>query len=311
MRQKTWLKTMLKGKKILVTGGTGFIGSNLIRRLIQEGAETFALVRETSNFWRLNDVLDRVHLHEGNLTDTEKIKQILGEINPDGIFHLGATTIMQGVIAEPGNVEEVNFKGTKNLLESWNPNCKFFINTGTFSDISGTDEYAKSKFEATRFCSDFGKSTEKPVVTLRLFAPYGPFIQRGRLIFAVLTDAMKGVDIKMSSLDITRDFIFVDDLIDLYFAAAEYAKENAGEVFDAGNGIAKTLKEVVENALIITLSKSKVIWGSLAKLSYDSGKTQADIAKTTSRLGWTPKTTLFLGMQKTYEWLRENLDLYK
>lgn len=302
---------MFKNKKILVTGGTGFIGSNLVRRLLDDDAEVYLLIRASSDFWRIRDVLEKIHIHEGDLADKKSVEKILKEINPNGVFHLGATTIMQGVIAESEKVMDVNLNGTKNLLEFMNPNCGFFINTGTFSDVSGTDEYAKSKLRATEFASDFGKNNGKPVVTLRLFAPYGPYIQRGRLIFAVLTDAMRGVDIKMSSSDITRDFIFVDDLVDLYFAAAKNAKENPGEVFDAGNGISTTLKEVADIALKITGSKSKIIWGSLATLSYDAKKVQADIEKTISRLDWHPKTTLYEGMQKTHDWLKENLGLYK
>jgi nucleoside-diphosphate-sugar epimerase len=301
---------MLKNKKILVTGGTGFIGANLVRRLVQEGADIYVIARESSNFWRLNDVLEKIRFRISDLSDAAGLKKIIQEIKPDGVFHLGATTIMQGVITEPKKVMDVNFNGTKNLLESLNPNCEFFINTGTFSDTEGTDDYAKSKLCATQFCSDFGKNNGIPVVTLRLFAPYGSYIQRGRLMFAVLTDAMKGIDIKMSSPTITRDFIFVDDLVDLYFAAAKNATKNQGEVFDAGTGVSTTLKEVADTALAITGSQSQIIWGSLVVLSYDKKNVQADIGKTISRLGWHPKTTLFEGMQKTHDWLKENLDKY-
>ena len=302
---------MFKNKKIFVTGGTGFIGSNLVRRLVFLGADVYVLARESSNFWRLNEVLEKISFRISDLSDEAGLKKIIQEIKPDGVFHLGATTIMQGVIAEREKVMDVNLNGTKNLLEFFHPNREFFVNTGTFSDISGTDDYAKSKFQATEFVSDFGKQNGKPVVTLRLFAPYGPYIQRGRLMFAVLMDAMKGIDIKMSSPTITRDFIFVDDLIDLYFAAAKNAQKNSGEVFDAGNGISTTLKEVADNALKISGSKSHIIWGSLEILSYDSKKVQADIKKTTSHLGWYPKTNLYEGMQKTYDWLKDNLHLYK
>ncbi|MEK7503322.1 MAG: NAD(P)-dependent oxidoreductase [Patescibacteria group bacterium] len=302
---------MLKNKKILVTGGTGFIGSNLIRRLIEEGALVYALTRETSNFWRLNDVLEKVRFNVSDLSDFDGITKLIEDIRPDGIFHLGATTIMQGIIAESGKAEEVNFKGTKNLVESMSPNCEFFINTGTFSDISGTDDYAKSKLHAAEFASDFGKKNGKPVVTLRLFSPYGPYIQKGRLIFNVLIKAMAGEDIEMASPEIIRDFIYVDDLVDLYISVAKNAKENPGGIFDAGSGVATTLQEVADNALKITGSKSKIIWGSLQKLSYDSGKMRSDVEKTTSRLGWHPKTNLFLGMQKTFKWLKEKLSLYQ
>lgn len=299
---------MFKDKKVLVTGGTGFIGSNLVRRLLQDGADVYVLARESSNFWRLDEVLEKIKFSISDLTDFTAIKKILSAIQPDGVFHLGASMMVRGVIAEPEKVIKVNVDGVKNILESVSDDC-FFVNTGTFSD-GESDDFAKSKLMGTNFCADFGKNNHKPVVTLRIFTPYGPYIQNGRFVSTIMIDMIKGADIKTGSPTVTRDFIYVDDLVDLYFAAAKKAEENCGEIFDAGSGVSTTLKEVVEEALKITESKSQILWGNVAKLPYDSENIRADIQKNLSRLGWSPKTSLQEGLKKTYDWLKENLDKY-
>ena len=301
----------MREKRILVTGGTGFIGSNLVKRLLKEGAEVFVLARESSNFGRLNEVLGKVRFRISDLSDAAGLKKIVQEVKPDGVFHLGATTIMSGFIAEQKMIKEVNVLGTKNLLEALSGiDYDFFINTSTFTE-NADDDYAKSKREAAEFCINYAKKNAKPIVTLRLFTPYGPFIQKGRLIFNVLKKAMIGEDIEMTSPGVSRDFIYIDDLVDLYFTAAECAKENIGEAFNAGSGVKTTLKEVVDSAISITNSQSKVHWGTLPVVSYDSFDIQADISKTISCLGWKPKTSFEEGLKKTYEWLKGNLHLYK
>lgn len=301
---------MIKNKKVLVTGASGFIGANLVRRLIQDGAEVFVLVRKNSNLWRLNDILKKIHTHVGDLTDFKNIKKIISDVKPDGIFHLGATTIMSGVISEPDKVAAVNVLGTKNLLVAFEGiDYDFFMNTSTFTEDE-KDDYAKSKKMASEFCVNYAKQNKKPIVTLRLFTPYGPFIQKGRLIFNVLTKAMRNEDIEMTSPEIARDFIYVDDLVDLYISAALHAKANIGEVFNAGSGVEITLKEVIDSAIKITGSKSTVKWGARPVVSYDSNAVNAGISQTISRLGWSPKTSFFEGMKKTYEWLKQNLNSY-
>ena len=300
---------MLKNKKILVTGGAGFIGSNLVRRLLNEGAEVFVLVRKSSNLWRLDDVKEKLKLCVADLADELSLKNLIQEIKPQGVFHLGATTIMSGVISEPEMIEKVNVEGTKNLIKALGDiDYDFFINTSTYSENS-SDDYAKSKRKATDFCTLYAKENKKPIITLRIFTPYGPYIQKGRLIFQVLTKSMRNENIEMSSPDTMRDFIYIDDLIDLYITLSNRARENAGEAFNAGFGVLTSLKEVANTAITITNSQTKVIWGALPKLSYDFVAV-ADITKNAEKLGWKPKTTFEAGMKQTYSWLKENLHRY-
>lgn len=297
----------LKGKKIFVTGGAGFIGANLVRRLLEEKAEIYVLARSSTNLWRLCG-MDDVRFYFVDLSDFDTMRKILSIIKPDGVFHLAASMMVRGVILEPDKVMKVNVDAIKNILECVSPDC-FFINTGTFSD-GESDDFAKSKLMGTQYCADFGKKNQRPVVTVRIFTPYGPYIQSGRFVSTILVDMIRGVDIKAGSPDVVRDFIYVDDIVDLYFAVAEKAQKNCGEIFEAGSGVSTTLKEAADIALRITGSQSQILWGNVAKLSYDSDKIKAHIGKNISCLGWKPKTLLREGLQKTHDWLKENLDKY-
>lgn len=298
--------------KILITGGTGFVGSNLARKLVRDGEKVVIIARSPDNSWRIQDIISNLEIRFSDLADFKKIRQIVQKEKPKGIFHLGASVIASGIMAEPDKVLKVNFLGTKNLIEALGDiDYEFFINTSTFTDQESTDDYAKSKLHAAQFCAEFAQKNSKPIVTLRLFTVYGPFIPKGRLIFNVLSNAIRGDDIKMTSPSVTRDFVFVDDIADLYLKAAKKADENKGGIFNAGSGVKTDFKEVVETALKIADSKSKVVWGVSPSASYDSDKWQADIKETTAKLDWKPKTTFFSGMQKTHEWLKENLYLYQ
>ena len=123
----------LSGEKVFITGATGFIGSNLTRRSLDNGAEVFINIRKTSDTWRIRDVLNEVNVIPVDITEYKKLKDSLKEIRPDIVFHLAT----YGGKAEQKNTEkiiETNIIGTVNLLRS----CRdidliLFVNTGSSS----------------------------------------------------------------------------------------------------------------------------------------------------------------------------------
>ncbi len=316
---------MLKNKKILITGATGFIGSNLAKRLVGSGHEIHTFIRKSSNFWKLDDIMEKVVVHEADLSDNfSKIKRIVEDINPNGIFHLAASTIMSGVMASAEEVWKINFLGTNKLIHSLeNIDYEFFVQAGSFSEYGlknspikesercePGDEYGLSKLATTLLCRLTAQRHQKPIVTFRIFTPYGPFIQNGRLVYNALLGAMKGEPIKMTSPLITRDFIYVDDLVDLFIEGADRAGEYKGEIFNAASGEKTTLEEVIRQALVVTGSKSLAEWGALPNVSYDSDRWQADMTKTFQSFNWRPQTVFSSGMARTHSWLKENLHRY-
>ena len=319
---------MIKGKRILVTGGTGFIGTNLVRKLMDYGADVYIL---TSSLTRRQNDFEKVSgkttplLVRGNLKVDGNINDLIRQVRPDGVFHLATSTIMSGVAAPYKELVETNVLGTHNLIDALaDIDYKFFINVGSFTEYGfqkgpiketdrcePTDDYSATKLASTLYAQRVARTHGKPIVTFRVFTPFGPFIQKGRLVYNVLLNAMKGTPIRMTSPYVTRDFVYVDDLVDLFIEGAERAYAYRGEIFNAASGVKTTLQEVIQEALVVTESKSPVEWGVLPNVSYDSDIWQADMSKTFGSFKfWRPQTTFSSGMARTHSWLRENLHRY-
>lgn len=310
----------VSNKKIFVTGGAGFIGSHLAKRLIREDYDVHVLIRPSSDLYRIKDILPAIKCHKGDLSDFRGLRNIIEGIKPSGVFHLAVSPIMSGAMAPAEEVIKSNFLGTVNLINVLERlDYDFFINTGSFLEYGLKDKplkesdlcqplelYSVTKLAGTLYAQLVAKTKNKPIITFRLFTPYGPYIQKGRFIYEVIVNALENKEIKLTQPNNVRDFIFVDDIVDLYLEAAEKAQKYKGEIFNAGNGQQKELKYVVDNVLEITGSKSKVSYGALSKVVYDSNMWQADMNKTFSKFLWRPKYDIKAGLKKTIEWFKEN-----
>ncbi len=308
-------------KKVFLTGATGFVGSHLARRLLADNWAVHVLARPTSDFWRIKDILPRLSVHIGDLRDRPALEKVINEIKPRGIFHLAVSNMASGVRALDQDVILDNLLAAINLIEAAaSIDYDFFVNTGSFleygiktgaakeSDMSEPPElYSITKLAAELYARSAAKSKNKPIVTLRLFTPYGPAVQPGRLIHEIVTKALKDEDIILSSPAISRDFIYVKDVAALYVAAADKAKNFRGETFNAGSGRAITIGEIVDFVLKETGSTSQVQWGSHHGADYDSDKWQADMTKTHNSLKWRPQYDLPAGLLKTIAWYKNNL----
>lgn len=303
----------MKYKRIFVTGGTGFVGSNLVRKSLKEGAEVFMLARENSDFSNLTDILSDIHLCYGSLADVSVLESILRKINPQVIFHLAASNIKSGITAPLEEVIETNFTGTANLINaSLGIDYAAFVNTGSFleyglkldrvkeSDVANPPEiYSITKLAGTLYAQAIGKSKQKPIVTFRPFTPYGPYIQKGRLIHEVIARALRKEIINLSNPKVTKDFIFVEDVCDLYIEAAEKATEKSGEIFNLGSGRAVRFDELARTLEAMLGAPLNISWGAFKEVAYDSGIWEADMAKTFANFNWRPRHSLKEGLAKT------------
>src|SRR3989338_6947420 len=176
-------------KRVLLTGATGFVGANLARRLLREGYEVHVLTRKTSDRWRLANILPSLHDHIVDLREVAKLNKVVGSIKPDIICHLATAAIYGGVHLPEKDLIDINLWGTFNLInacEKINYSC--FINTGTSSEygpkphrMRETDfcqpinMYGITKLAAALYAQLVAKSSQKPIIHLRLFSPYGPY----------------------------------------------------------------------------------------------------------------------------------------
>ncbi len=306
-------------KKIIVTGGYGFIGSHMVRSLVNDGHEVVVFTKKDSNPERVKDLLPKLTVIDEDLTDKARLTQLMKELKPNGVFHYAASNIQSGVTAADEEVVGTNIVGLANLLNSLEQvDYDFFINIGSFLECGIQDHplreddlakpvdlYAISKLGGTLYCQAVGKKSKKPVVTLRLMTPYGLQMQSGRLMFEMVNKALKGEEIELNDPKTSRDFLYIDDIIELNLEVAANARELCGEIFYMGSGKATTLGELSDMVLKKTNSKSTIKWGRFKKLGYDSDMWVADMTKTFGTFKWRPKVGLEEGIDKMIEWLKK------
>lgn len=313
----------MKSKKILITGGTGFVGANLVRRLVDEGYKPFVLIRRESNLWRLKDIISKINLLETDILDYKRLKKDIDKINPNYIYHLAVYGAYQGKQKDLNKTLETNIFGTVNLLNAgYSSGIEYFVNTGSSSEygIKGkimkeTDVlcpinyYGVTKATTTLMASAFSIQNKLPVVILRLFSPYGYYEDKDRFVPTLIIAGIKNKEIELSNPSFVRDFVFIDDVIDacMYFLNG---KRYYGEIFNIGSGKQTKLGDFVNVFEKTIRKKLKIKWSSRKSNQFEPKNWLADISKAKISLNWTPKHSILRGTQKIYQWFKKNYKLY-
>ncbi|MFH1691081.1 MAG: NAD-dependent epimerase/dehydratase family protein [Candidatus Omnitrophota bacterium] len=316
-----------KKGKILVTGATGFVGANLVRRLVAQDYDVSILTRRTSNKWRIKNILPEVNDYCVDLLDLPKLKKVVKKIKPKAIFHLATSGIYAGYHLPDRDLVEHNFFGTLNLIESCeNIDYSCFVNTGSSSEYGPklfamkesdicqpVNTYGVTKLAATRYCSCVAMSQDKPILTLRLFSPYGPYDDVSRLMFYAVYHALRDEDLLLGDPASVRDYCYIDDVTSLYLKCIPGAHCYKGEVFNAGSGRQTRIGDIVKSIVRLSGSKSRLCWKSQESRPFEKNVKiwKADISKTKECLSWQPKYTIEEGLIKTISWFRKNRDLLK
>ncbi|MBU1043323.1 MAG: SDR family NAD(P)-dependent oxidoreductase [Candidatus Omnitrophica bacterium] len=313
----------LKGKKILITGATGFIGSNLVHKCVSAQAEVFIFKRENSDIWRLKKSIGKITAYDVDLLDFKCVNDMVRLIKPEIIFHTATCGASLGQINSK-YIIDTNFSATVNLVDACNSvGFEVFVNSGSSSEygikhkvMQETDvlkpltDYGVSKAAGTLYCQALAKRENKSIVTLRLFSPYGYYEDKNRLIPFLILSCLKGVDPVLSSPNNVRDFVFIEDVLSAYILAVINKDRISGEIINIGAGKQYSIKEVV--AVINEISKKKVsaLWGGKDNPRVEPDFWQADIFLAEKLLLWKPKYDLFSGLKKSLDWFVINQLLY-
>ena len=314
----------LAKKKVLITGATGFIGSLLTRRCLQEGAQTHILMLPQADNRRLKDIRPCLYRHRGDLLHARHLNKIIAGIKPDIIFHLAAYGIYAAQ-KDSGRIMSINFLGTKNLIDACcRSGFKLFVNTGSVFEygiktrpLKETDslepitDYGVSKAAATLYCQALAERHNLPVITLRLCTPYGYFEETSRFIPSVILAYLKNKRPKLSSPRFVRDFIFIADVVEAYVKTAERCDYARGQIFNIGSGRQYHLGEVVDTIMQLAGSRLKPQWGCPPRYARESNMWQANITKAKRLLNWQPDYTLKEGLSKTIQWFIKNKEFYR
>jgi nucleoside-diphosphate-sugar epimerase len=308
-------------KNIIVTGGTGFVGANLVERLVKEGHNVHLLVRPEYKDWRIRDLLPHLRIHIINLLDSELVRTTVAAIRPDWVFHLAA----YGAYSWQDNFNEAiqtNFLCTVNLVEACREvGFEAFVNTGSSSEYGFKDHapaetewidpnsyYAVTKASATLFCRYTAHRYNICIPTLRLYSVYGPFEDRDRLIPNAILHGLKGKLPPLADPEIVRDFIYVRDVEKAYLLLASQANAKAGEVYNLGTGIQTSLREVVALAKQVLNLSIEPQWGTMRNRAWDTSIWKANNASILG-LGWRPEYTFEQGFRQTVEWFQNRPEL--
>jgi len=304
----------------LITGGAGFIGANIVNRLLDLGHKNINLIiKESTDLTRLKNAIKKINLYKVDLLDKELLQKIVNKINPSIIIHLATYSQYRNQQAVLPMIES-NIKATLNLLNSTRKlNYDVFINTGSSSEYGIKDKpmkesdllepisfYASTKASATLLCQVFAKEYNKPIVTLRPFSVFGPLEEDERFIPTIIKSVIKNKPIKVTSGKQRRDFIYIDDVVDIYIKIMSNGKRLSGQILNMGTGVEHSNDEVVQKLFKVTGKKVKVEKGAFPKRLWDTSHWVADISKTKKSLKWKPRFTLEYGLKKTYEWSLRN-----
>ncbi len=310
-------------KRVLITGATGFIGANLCREFLRKGASLYVLTRKTSNKWRIKDILPDLKEISSDLLDADNLKREILSVKPEIILHT-ATYGGYHFENDAKKIIETNLLGTMNLVNACkNIDFEVFVNTGSSSEygikakamkendiLEPINVYGVSKAAATLYCQAFALKEKRPLVTLRLFSPYGYYDEPARLIPSVALSCLKGVNPGLASPLPVRDFLFIEDLTDAYVKIVENSRKLKQMIFNIGSGNQYSVGDIVDK--LIKLSGKKVVpdWGAVINPRVEPGLWLADASLAEKSFGWKAATDLESGLKKTMAWFAVNRSLY-
>jgi NAD dependent epimerase/dehydratase len=322
---------MLAGRKALVTGAGGFIGSHVTEALVKAGAEVTAMIRysSTSSWGNLEfcdpEVKRSLHVIAGNIEDSDFVLHAAKDQHV--IFHLAALIAIPYSYVAPRSYVRTNVEGTLNVLEAARRlGVGRVIHTST-SEVYGTavrvpiDEehplqgqspYSASKIGADKIAEGFFRSFQTPVVTVRPFNTYGPRQSARAFIPTIIAQALERDVIELGALEPQRDMTFVADTVAGFLAAAT-APGVDGETINLGTGTTRSIGDFAARIMQL-MAVSKPIRQDPRRVRPANSevlKLVCDATKAQRLLGWEAKTPLDDGLRAAISFVDRHRDLYK
>ncbi len=307
----------LNGKRVLVTGAGGFIGSHLAERLVKDGASVRAMVHYNalnSRGWlEASECRDDLEIVAGDITDAESVRGLVAGV--DVVFHLAALIAIPYSYVAPRSYLRTNVEGTLNVLEAARAvDVERVIHTST-SEVYGTAKYAPideghplqgqspysaSKIGADKIVEAYHRSYGTPVVTVRPFNTFGPRQSTRAVIPTIITQLLRGPTVQLGALTPTRDLNFVDNTVDGFVAAA-VADGAIGRTVNLGTGreisieaLARSIAQLMGTPieLVVDSSRDRPVASEVERLI-----ASAELAR--DLLSWSPTVGLEDGLRRT------------
>ena len=323
-------------KTYFITGGAGFIGSSLSKKLLEEGNKVVT-IDNFCNFYnpkiKENNIKEfegkeNYKIYRADIRDRQAIKQIFDENQIDIVMHLAAMAGVRPSIENPVLYQEVNCMGTQNILEEMKAHDIKNLVMASSSSVYGNCkevpfredmvvDFAISPYAATKKANEvmthvYHKLFNMNVMMLRFFTVYGPK-QRPDLAINKFTRLMlNNEEIPMFGDGTTsRDYTYIDDIVDGIKKSCEYCMSHkyVYEILNIGNSSPVSLKEMIQ-----TIGKALNIEPKIKQLPMQPGdvdRTFADVSKAKKLIGYEPKVSFEQGITNFVKWYKENREMYQ
>lgn len=309
-----------KDKNILVTGGAGFIGSNIVRELLKQKANVVVYDNFLSgDILNLREIQNSIKIIEGDILD-KNLKDTIKKEAIEYVFNLAAEPYIPHCYYRPQKFFEVNANGALNiLLACRDVKVKRIIQYST-SEVYGTakytpmDEdhptfplstYAVSKLAADRLCFTLYHEQKIPVTILRQFNVYGPRETQPYIIPELITQLSKSNKVKLGNTKARRDLTYVEDAAKGALALMG-CKEAVGEVVNLGTGIDHSVEEMARICgELMGYKKIEIIVDKPRLRFLDVERLQCDYSKLNKLTGWRPQINFKQGLEKTIEYYKQ------
>ncbi|HVA43798.1 MAG TPA: SDR family NAD(P)-dependent oxidoreductase [Acidimicrobiales bacterium] len=308
----------VSGRRVLVTGAGGFIGSHVVRTLLAGGADVYAMSSSVSSVMpaRLADISSDIRLVEANITDRSAMEAMARTVQPELVAHLAAFTHVGKSFRRVDENIATNIQGTVNLLQALDGHYERLVYTGT-SEIYGdtpapfredgpvnpVSPYSVSKYAGERYSLMFHQAYGWPIVCLRPFNAYGPWQTPDRVIPEIILTALRRGELLMTDGRQTREFNYVEDLA-AGFVAALATPGNEGTIINLGCGQDVSIRDLTTLVLELMGDPIQAKLGALPHRPTEIWSMFCDNTLARERLGWAPAHDLRDGLAKTIEWYR-------
>jgi len=301
---------------ILVLGASGFVGANLLRMLLQHRSDAYGTFFHAPA-WRLQGLPDE-NVVQADLLVEANLDSVLARVKPKTVFNC----IAYGAYSfesDSALIYETNFNGTVALLKRLEKlPLAAYVHSGSSSEYGDNaggpkesdlpepnSDYAVSKVACANLIYFYGRRKKLPCANLRLFSAYGPLEDPSRLIPTVISKGLQGKYPPFVSKDISRDFVYVDDVAEAYIdTALNISEEHYGDSFNIGSGKKTTIAEVAAVAKRLFAISEEPAYSSMENRKWDIRDWYSDQEKTARVLGWRAKIDFETGLSRMTEWYR-------